>query len=72
MQSAKRAAAYYAVKAHVRSGDGVGVGTGSTARYVVECLAELYAAGTLVNIQCVPTSFEVRASVHVLHYTHTL
>ena len=38
----KRLAAYAAVESNVQSGQTIGVGTGSTAKFVVDALAELY------------------------------
>jgi ribose 5-phosphate isomerase A len=51
----KRHAAERAVE-FVRSGMRVGLGTGSTARHVVDVIAEKLAAGTLKDITAVPTS----------------
>ena len=43
----------------MKSGDKIGVGTGSTAAYVIECLAERYKSGDITDILCVPTSMQV-------------
>ena len=59
----KKAAAIKAVESHIKSGDLVGIGSGSTIVYAVDRLAELVSNGTLTNIQCVPTSFQVRISI---------
>ena len=56
----KKAAAIKAVDNHIKSGDLVGIGSGSTIVYAVDRLAELVANGTLINIQCVPTSFQAK------------
>jgi ribose 5-phosphate isomerase A len=45
----------------VKSGQIVGLGTGSTARYVVTMIGERFKAGQLKNITCVPTSEKTRA-----------
>ena len=55
----KKAAAIKAVETHIKSGDLVGIGSGSTIVYAVDRLAELVSNGTLTDIQCVPTSFQV-------------
>jgi len=56
----KKAAAIKAVENHIKSGDLVGIGSGSTIVYAVDRLAELVSEGTLANIKCVPTSFQAR------------
>lgn len=60
--AAKRAAAEAAVAAEVRSGMAVGLGTGSTARYVTIAVGRLLATGELDGIVAVPTS-EATASL---------
>ena len=62
----KAAAAAKAVETHIKSGDLVGIGSGSTIVYAVNRLAELVSDGTLVGIQCVPTSFQVSLDIHYL------
>ena len=62
----KKAAAIKAVENHIKSGDLVGIGSGSTIVYAVDKLAELVSKGTLTNIQCVPTSFQVRICAYIL------
>lgn len=52
----KRAAAYAAVEGYVRSGMTVGLGTGSTAFWVVKRIGELLAAGELEEVRGIPTS----------------
>jgi len=56
----KKAAAIKAVENHIKSGNLVGIGSGSTIVYAVDKLAELVSKGTLTDIQCVPTSFQAR------------
>ncbi|VDK74639.1 unnamed protein product [Onchocerca ochengi] len=57
---AKRAAAYAAGEKHVKSGCRIGVGSGTTAKFFVEFLAEKVNDGTLKDIICVPSSFSTR------------
>ena len=52
----KREAAERAIADEVRSGMAIGLGTGSTARYVTEAVGRLLADGTLRNVVAVPTS----------------
>ena len=59
----KKAAAIKAVENHIKSGDLVGIGSGSTIVYAVDRLAQLVSEGTLANIKCVPTSFQVRITI---------
>uniref|UniRef100_A0A0N5AGT0 ribose-5-phosphate isomerase n=1 Tax=Syphacia muris TaxID=451379 RepID=A0A0N5AGT0_9BILA len=60
MEGAKRAAAFAAGKHHITSGCKLGVGSGSTVKYLVEYLSESIKNGSLKNIICVPTSFLTR------------
>ncbi|VDM37508.1 unnamed protein product [Toxocara canis] len=60
LESAKRAAAFAAGERHVFSGCRLGVGSGSTARYLVEFLENSVKTGKLKDIVCVPTSFLTR------------
>src|SRR5271154_1878124 len=55
----KQSAAHASLK-YIKSGDIVGLGTGSTAKFVVEGLAEMLRAGSLKDIQCIPTSVRTR------------
>ncbi|KAI6225721.1 Ribose-5-phosphate isomerase [Aphelenchoides besseyi] len=57
---AKRAAAFESGRDHIRSGQKIGVGSGSTAKYLVEYIEQEYKAGRLNDVQCVPTSFLTR------------
>ncbi|MHB8573794.1 MAG: ribose-5-phosphate isomerase RpiA [Dehalococcoidia bacterium] len=59
----KRAAAVAAVHAEVRSGMLVGLGTGSTAFFVIEELARLIHE-TGLEVRCVPTSLETERRAH--------
>ena len=60
VEAAKKRAAYYACEKHIESGYRIGVGTGSTAKYLVDAISEKFHAGILRDIKCVPTSFQVR------------
>ncbi|MBI4821436.1 MAG: ribose-5-phosphate isomerase RpiA [Deltaproteobacteria bacterium] len=60
VESLKRQAAEAAV-AEIRSGMRVGLGTGSTARHVVEILGAKVASGQLSDLACVPTSVATRS-----------
>lgn len=62
----KRAAAEAAVERHVRSGMALGLGTGTTAAYVLEALAERLGRGRLRDIVGVPTSAETAARAQAL------
>lgn len=57
---AKRAAAYAAGEQHVKSGYRIGVGSGTTAKFFVDFLAEKVNDGTIKDIICVPSSFVTR------------
>ena len=59
IEKAKRLAATKAVDNHVKSGDVVGVGSGSTIVYAVTRLAERVKEENL-EIQCIPTSFQAK------------
>jgi ribose 5-phosphate isomerase A len=56
IEEQKREAAERGVADEVRSGMAVGLGTGSTARYVTEAIGRLLAAGALHDVVGVPTS----------------
>lgn len=56
----KKAAAERAIEDHVKSGDLVGIGSGSTIVYGVKRLADLVKNGALKDIKCVPTSFQAK------------
>lgn len=62
-QRLKRAAAYHAVDTYVRSGMLVGIGTGDTADYAIERLAERLKSGTLERVSAVPTSGKTEAKL---------
>lgn len=70
LEAAKRAAAYTAGEREIFSGCRLGVGSGSTAKYLIEFLAERIKNGLLSDIICVPSSFQtntllVNAGIHV-------
>ena len=56
MEELKRAAAYRAVEAYVEPGMDVGLGTGSTASWVVKRIGELLSAAELREVRGIPTS----------------
>lgn len=60
LDAAKRAAAYAAGEQQVKNGYKIGVGSGTTAKFFVEYLAENVKCGTLKDIICVPSSFSTR------------
>ena len=59
IEAAKEQAARTAVQNHVKDGDVIGIGSGSTIVYVVEMLRELRERNGL-KVKCVPTSFQAR------------
>ena len=59
IEKAKRLAAFKAVDNHVKSGDVVGIGSGSTIVYAVTRLAERVKAESL-SVHCIPTSFQAK------------
>ncbi|XP_066976508.1 ribose-5-phosphate isomerase [Macrobrachium rosenbergii] len=59
VESAKKAAAFKAVDNHIKDGDKVGIGSGSTVVYAVERLAQRVSEEGL-QVTCVPTSFQAR------------
>ncbi|KFD52042.1 hypothetical protein M513_07024 [Trichuris suis] len=63
LEDAKKLAAYECVKQHVESGQVIGVGSGSTAVYVINCLADFYEKGKLRDIVCIPTSYQARCTI---------
>ena len=62
IEASKKQAAERAVDEHVKDGDVVGVGSGSTIVYAVARLA-LRVQSERLNIQCIPTSFQVIAAL---------
>jgi len=58
IEQAKRTAGFSAVDEYITSGMVVGVGSGSTVVYVVERLIQKVKEGKLLNIICIPTSFQ--------------
>uniref|UniRef100_A0A0N4ZUS1 ribose-5-phosphate isomerase n=1 Tax=Parastrongyloides trichosuri TaxID=131310 RepID=A0A0N4ZUS1_PARTI len=57
MEAGKEAAARACALKHVHSGCKLGVGSGSTVKYLVDFLKEQVSLGKLNDIKCVPTSF---------------
>ena len=60
LETAKKLAAERAVKENVTSKMVVGIGSGSTIVYAVNKLAEMVVANELMDITCIPTSFQAR------------
>ena len=60
VEGAKRRAAEAAAQ-HVQSGTVIGLGTGSTAKHMIEIVGSLLASGRLTDIQGVPTSIQTSA-----------
>lgn len=60
MEVAKRFAAYACADAQIRSGMRLGIGSGSTVKYLIDWLEEKVQSEQLRDIQCVPTSFQTR------------
>lgn len=67
MEGAKRAAAFAAGKRHVTNGMKLGVGSGTTAKCLVDFLGEGIKNGSLKDIVCVPTSFLTRQWLLDMH-----
>lgn len=59
IEAAKRAAAFACAAENIQSGMRLGVGSGSTIKYLIQWLKQKCDEGILANIQCVPTSFQV-------------
>lgn len=59
LEKAKQAAAHAACEAYIKSGLRVGVGSGSTVKYLIDSIKCKYESGELKDIICVPTSFMV-------------
>lgn len=60
IENAKQQAAIQSVDNHIKSGQKVGIGSGSTVVYAVEHLAKKFESGEITNIICVPSSFQAR------------
>lgn len=56
----KKAAAFACGKDHLREGQRIGVGSGTTAKFLVEYIEQEFNIGKLADIKCVPTSFQVK------------
>ena len=63
IEASKKLAAETAVNNHVKDGDVVGIGSGSTIVYAVDRLADRVRQEGL-KVKCIPTSFQVRTTVH--------
>ncbi|EPT30799.1 ribulose 5-phosphate isomerase [Toxoplasma gondii ME49] len=63
---AKQAVGYFAVDTYVRSGMKVGLGTGTTAKFVVERIGQRMQEGSLKDLLCVPTSEATRKQAESL------
>ncbi|OWF40448.1 ribose-5-phosphate isomerase-like [Mizuhopecten yessoensis] len=59
VEAGKRAAARAAVDNHIKTGQAVGIGSGSTIVFAVERIAERVKSEKL-QLQCVPTSFQAK------------
>lgn len=55
----KQAAAKNCVEVEIKSGMRIGVGSGSTIKFFIDYLKEKYLSSEIVNIFCVPTSYQV-------------
>ncbi|KAK6051216.1 hypothetical protein COOONC_11280 [Cooperia oncophora] len=55
---AKKLAAFECAEKNISSGCRLGVGSGSTVKYLVEYLENAVKSGKLQNITCVPTSYQ--------------
>merc|ERR1712176_737486 len=62
----KKQVGYKAVDDFVKSGQVVGLGTGSTAYYAVERVGEKLKSGELENIVCIPTSIRTKEQAESL------
>ncbi|CAI2347620.1 unnamed protein product [Caenorhabditis sp. 36 PRJEB53466] len=60
IEQAKKTAAYACGEKYVSSGCRLGVGSGSTVKYLVEYLKQAFQTGNLRDIVCVPTSFSTK------------
>lgn len=58
-EKAKQLAAFACAEENIRSGMLVGVGSGSTIKYLILWLKQKCDEGSLTDIKCVPTSFQV-------------
>ncbi|PFH33016.1 ribulose 5-phosphate isomerase [Besnoitia besnoiti] len=63
---AKQAVGYFAVDTYVKSGMRLGLGTGTTAKFVVDRIGQKMKEGTLKDILCVPTSEATRKQAEAL------
>ena len=56
---AKRAAAYACAEAEIKNGMLLGIGSGTTVKFLIDWLRCKFEKGQLDKIRCVPTSFQV-------------
>ena len=59
IEASKKLAAFKSIDNHVRDGDVVGIGSGSTIVYAVERLSERVKSEG-IKVRCIPTSFQAR------------
>lgn len=57
--NAKRSAAISCGEEEVKSGMNLGIGSGTTMKFLIDWLHEAIQNGRLKNVKCVPTSFQV-------------
>ena len=69
-QQLLKSAVGQAAAARVASGSVVGLGTGSTAAFAIECLGRRLRTGDLADVRGVPTSFDApgKAARHSAHH----
>ncbi|CAB3403131.1 unnamed protein product [Caenorhabditis bovis] len=60
IEQAKKKAAYACAEKYVHSNCRLGVGSGSTVKYLVEYLKQKTIVGAITNLICVPTSFQTK------------
>ncbi|CAB3409559.1 unnamed protein product [Caenorhabditis bovis] len=60
IEQSKKLAAFACGEKYVRSGCLLGVGSGSTVKYLVDYLGESYKNGKLTDIMCIPTSQQTK------------
>lgn len=68
IDKAKQGAAYACADEHIRSGMRIGVGSGTTAKFLVDWIHEKHSSGVLKDITCVPTSFQVSLVLSVTEH----
>ena len=68
----KQAVAFEAGREQLRSGQSIGVGSGSTAKFLVDYIAGEVRNGRLTDVRFVPTSFQVCFFLHFFSLFRTL